>query len=241
MLGGGGVEVIVVRVCEPVFRNLPYSYTWPFDLWKNGPIHILDRPKCWPIHILPFDFYTHLLLVVRQLSQSIYWIPREQEVSKNRWTKNIRIYRDVRIAGPFKYEPRKIGSVTLSWWKKGANHIPGSAEKRWPFGTSVLCHTKEVTLLPRPHAPPPPPPHPAPRDLRTCGILFLCALDFPLIQFLRSMSRQYHDIITPMRRLVRVFAAHIIIRIVFHLSGTWKQLPLTLSGLFQRTTNWWWT
>ena len=33
---------------------------------KNGPIHILDRPKCSPIHILPFDFYTHLLLVVRR-------------------------------------------------------------------------------------------------------------------------------------------------------------------------------
>ena len=57
--GGGGVGgwkvtgVIVVRVCEPVFRNLPHSYTWPL---KNGPIHILDRPKCWPIHILSFDF-----------------------------------------------------------------------------------------------------------------------------------------------------------------------------------------
>ena len=30
--GGGGVnvtEVIVVRVCEPEFRNLLHSYTWP--------------------------------------------------------------------------------------------------------------------------------------------------------------------------------------------------------------------
>ena len=23
---------------------------------KTGPTHILDHPKCWPIHILPFDF-----------------------------------------------------------------------------------------------------------------------------------------------------------------------------------------
>ena len=52
--GGGGVTVVIlVRVCEPVFQNLPLSYTWPL---KNGPIHMLGHPKCWPIHILPFDF-----------------------------------------------------------------------------------------------------------------------------------------------------------------------------------------
>ena len=27
--GGGNLGVILVRVCEPVFRNLPHSYTWP--------------------------------------------------------------------------------------------------------------------------------------------------------------------------------------------------------------------
>ena len=30
--GGGGwvnLGVILVRVCEPVFQKLPYSYTWP--------------------------------------------------------------------------------------------------------------------------------------------------------------------------------------------------------------------
>ena len=26
---GGNLGVIVVRVCEPVFQNLPHSYTWP--------------------------------------------------------------------------------------------------------------------------------------------------------------------------------------------------------------------
>ena len=51
--GGGNLGVILVRVCEPVFQNLSHSYTWPS---KNGPIHTLDHPKCWPIHILPFDF-----------------------------------------------------------------------------------------------------------------------------------------------------------------------------------------
>ena len=58
------------------------------SLWKNGPIHLLHHPKCWPIHILPFDFFcTHLLLEVRQISQSIHWIPREQAASKNLWAK----------------------------------------------------------------------------------------------------------------------------------------------------------
>ena len=28
-------------------------------LWKTDPFHILDSLKCWPIHILPVDFYTH--------------------------------------------------------------------------------------------------------------------------------------------------------------------------------------
>ena len=27
--GGGNLGVNLVRVCEPVFRNLPHSYTWP--------------------------------------------------------------------------------------------------------------------------------------------------------------------------------------------------------------------
>ena len=26
---GGNLGVILVRVCEPVFQNLPHSYTWP--------------------------------------------------------------------------------------------------------------------------------------------------------------------------------------------------------------------
>ena len=43
-VGEGNLGVIVVRVFEPVLRNLPQSYTWP--LKKNGPIHILDRLKC---------------------------------------------------------------------------------------------------------------------------------------------------------------------------------------------------
>ena len=31
--GEGNLGVIVVRVCEPEFRNLPHSYTWPLKKW----------------------------------------------------------------------------------------------------------------------------------------------------------------------------------------------------------------
>ena len=34
---GDNLGVILVRVCEPVFQNLPHSYTWPS---KRRPIHI---------------------------------------------------------------------------------------------------------------------------------------------------------------------------------------------------------
>ena len=33
---GGNLGVILVRVCEPVFQNLPHSYTWP--LKKTDPL-----------------------------------------------------------------------------------------------------------------------------------------------------------------------------------------------------------
>ena len=44
MVGGDGYfGVILVRVCEPVFQNLPYSYTWP--LKKTDPfIYRINPP-----------------------------------------------------------------------------------------------------------------------------------------------------------------------------------------------------
>ena len=42
----------MVRLCEPVFRNLTHLYTWSLKKHiKKHTIHILDRLKCWPIHI----------------------------------------------------------------------------------------------------------------------------------------------------------------------------------------------
>ena len=53
-MGGGSLGVIVVRVCEPEFRNLFHSYTWP--LKTNGPIS-----EMLTIHTQPFDFFSHIV------------------------------------------------------------------------------------------------------------------------------------------------------------------------------------
>ena len=106
--------------------------TWD-ELWygcashyfETYPIHIpgLWKNKCWPIHILPFDFCTHLLLVVRQISQSYHWIPREHAASKNLWAKNMCINWDVSKVGPSQYHITKtclfkyIENFTTKNWK----------------------------------------------------------------------------------------------------------------------------
>ena len=51
------------------------------------------------------------------------------------------IYQDVRKKGPFTYGIQKNWAIILFVEKKGANHIPGSAEKGgYSARTSVLCH-----------------------------------------------------------------------------------------------------
>ena len=44
--------VIVVRVFEPVFRNLFQSYTWPLKNWTHS---YTRSTEMLPIHILTFD------------------------------------------------------------------------------------------------------------------------------------------------------------------------------------------
>ena len=69
--------------------------------------------------------------------------------------KNIRIYRDVRKVGPFTYESRKMGSVIYFLLKKkGANHIPGSAEK------GAIRHAQPNYIYAIYRKLPPPPPYP---------------------------------------------------------------------------------
>ena len=72
--GGGNLEVILVRVCEPVFQNLPHSYTWP--LKKKDPFLYLIIQNVDLFIYCPLLFCTNFLLVVRQISQSIPVIPR---------------------------------------------------------------------------------------------------------------------------------------------------------------------
>ena len=67
---GGYLGVIVVRVCEPVFQNLPHSYTWPLKKWTHS--YTRSSEMLTYSYILSFDFCTDLLLVVRQISHSIH-------------------------------------------------------------------------------------------------------------------------------------------------------------------------
>ena len=132
--GGGNLRVIVVRMCEPVFRNLPYSYIWP--LTKTDPfIYFIVRNFDLLIYC-PLIFYTLLLPVVTQISLSSL---NSKRTRKNRWSKIIRIYWDVRNVGPFTHDSRKIICLLL---KKGGLIIIFLAplKKGNIRHTSVLCH-----------------------------------------------------------------------------------------------------
>ena len=63
--GIGNLEVFLVRVCEPVFRNLPHSYTRPL---KKKRTHSYTRSSEMLTHssfiYCPLIFFTHLLLAV---------------------------------------------------------------------------------------------------------------------------------------------------------------------------------
>ena len=78
----------------------------------------------------PLIFYTHLLLVVdRYRSQFIEYQENKQPL-KIYEQKNICIYcTGIQKSGAF--------HIQIFCSKKGANHIPGSAEKRGPFGTHI--------------------------------------------------------------------------------------------------------
>ena len=83
--GRGNLGVIVIRVCESLFRNLPDSYIWPLkktDLFIYLIVRNVDIFIYWPS-----IFFTYLLRIGRQIARSIHWIPREQAASKNLWSK----------------------------------------------------------------------------------------------------------------------------------------------------------
>ena len=133
-VGGWVTGVIVVRVCEPAFQNLPH------------------RLKCWPIHILPFDFCTHLLLVVRQISQSIHWILNTKRTSS------------LENSLSEKYVCQKNGAFHIGIQKNRVIHIL-SVEKRGPviylaaLKKGAIRHAHPYYAIYRKLHPPPPPPH----------------------------------------------------------------------------------
>ena len=136
---GGVTRVIVVRCASQYFETYPIHLC---GLWKRDPFMYLIVQNVDLFIICPLIFCTHLLLVVRQILQSVHWIPREQAASKNLWAKNIPICRDVgKKWGLSHTNEEKSGQSYTFSWKRGANHIRGSAEKGGHSArTSVLCH-----------------------------------------------------------------------------------------------------
>ena len=134
--GGGTLGIILVRVWDPVLRNLPHSYTWPLKKQTysyTGSSEMLTHSYAAHWFFLPI--YKHVLLVVRQILQAI---PREQAALKiSKW---------------------KICAYTRKSERSGALHIPIKknrvshilfVEKKWgysytwqrwkrgPFGTHI--------------------------------------------------------------------------------------------------------
>ena len=135
--GGGGwsgcnLGVNVVRVYEPVFRNLAIHI---LGLWKNGPINnvILDCQKCWPFIYCPFILYPFIAGI-----KSIHWIPRKPAVSKNLWSKKYTHIQGCQKSEDFHTRiQKKIGSVIYFLLTKGGLIMYLSALKKGPFGTHI--------------------------------------------------------------------------------------------------------
>ena len=122
-------------------------------LWKKRTHSYTRSSEMLTIHILPFDFCTHLLLVFRKISQSIHWIPREQ--AKPRKISQRKICACTGIH-------RKSGAFSIPIPKNRVNHVVFAEKKGliiylavWkggPFGT-------HIRTMPYIGSYPPPPPH----------------------------------------------------------------------------------
>ena len=87
-------SLLCAELTQHLSKHIQFIYL-AFE--KTDPLFIVQNVDLFIYCLLMY--YTHLLLVVRQISQSIFRIPREQAASKNIRTKNIRIYRNVRKWG----------------------------------------------------------------------------------------------------------------------------------------------
>ena len=129
--GGGNGGNCGTGVRASVSKPTPFIYL-AFE--KTDPfIYLIIRNVDLFIYC-PLIFCTHLLLIVRQISQSIHLIPREQAASKNLWAKILCIY-FVEKRGPIIY---------LAALKKGAIR---HAHPHYAIYSNLV-------------APPPPPPAP---------------------------------------------------------------------------------
>ena len=63
--GGGNLGVILVRVCKPVFQNLPHSYTWPSKkrthsyTWSSKML-TYSYTALWFLYTFFAGFYTNI-------------------------------------------------------------------------------------------------------------------------------------------------------------------------------------
>ena len=150
--GGGNLGVILVRVCEPVFQNLPHSYTWPSE--KTDPfIYLIFQNVDLFIYCL-LIFRTHFCWLIHKYHSRFMYYQEDKQ--------------------PRKISERKICAYTRMSEKWGLSHRNPEksghsctfAEKRGPIiylaapKKGAIQHAHPYYAIYRKLQPPPPPPPP---------------------------------------------------------------------------------
>ena len=138
-----------------ILKPTPFIYL-AFE--KNGHIHILDHLKCWPIHILPVDFCTHLLLVVKTNNAVNSLNTKRTSSLKNFCLKNMCIYRDVRKSWAFHIPIKKNWVSHILFVEKRGPIIYLAVLKKGAFRHAHPHYAIYMYRKSLPH--PLPPPHP---------------------------------------------------------------------------------
>ena len=138
---GGNLGVILVRVSEPVFQNLPHSYTWPL---KKRTHSYTCSSKMLTCSYTALWFFVPIFCWLLHKYHSQFMLYQEDKQPRKISERKICAYtRMSEKWGLSHRNPEKSGhSYTCTfYWKKGANHIPGSAEKGgYSARTFILCH-----------------------------------------------------------------------------------------------------
>ena len=100
-----------------------------------------NKPLCLPSNPVTYICLMHVLYMstVKSNKYSLNQIPREQAASKNLWAKKYTHIPGCQNSGAFhiRIEKNRVSHAYTFCWKKGAYHIPGSAEKGGHFGTHI--------------------------------------------------------------------------------------------------------